>query len=219
MDSEALPPIPTPAGQRWREFRIRVLPGVVFVGALAAMLFMWTNFVQPVAIVGLVETNSVNITTTQAGLLTMLAVNRFDEVTNGQILGEVAIYDAEQMQAQFAAIESSVGLVKARMELNDLGNLDNSAQLRLNYYVQQTMLGIAKVGLDEAKVVLDRDKILMQGTPVLSQARLDVDAAHVKSLESEVTNRTKLVEAWSKTVEDLGPFRTNVYAQLERVIK
>src|SRR5436190_5399880 len=99
MDSEALPPIPTPPGQRWREFRVRAMPLFVFVVVLAAMVLMWSKYVQPVLIVGLVETNAVNVTTTQAGLLTTLAVNRFDEVTNGQVLGEVALFDADQLKA------------------------------------------------------------------------------------------------------------------------
>src|SRR5437867_7925555 len=161
MDSEALPPIPTPPGQRWREFRIQVLPLFVFVVVLGGLFTLWSRFVQPIAIVGLVETNAVNVTTTQAGLLTALAVNRFDEVTNGQILGEVAPYDPEQVQAQLAAIESSINVVKARMELNELGNLDASANLRVNFYIQQTLLEVAKVNVEEAKLVLVRDKLLM----------------------------------------------------------
>ena len=163
MDSEALPPIPTPPGQRWREFRIQVLPLFVFVVVLGGLFTLWSRFVQPIAIVGLVETNAVNVTTTQAGLLTALAVNRFDEVTNGQILGEVAPYDPEQVQAQLAAIESSINVVKARMELNELGNLDASANLRINFYIQQTLLEVAKVNVEEAKLVLDRDKMLLGG--------------------------------------------------------
>ena len=222
MDSEALPPIPTPPGQRWREFRIQVLPLFVFVVVLGGLFTLWSRFVQPIAIVGLVETNAVNVTTTQAGLLTALAVNRFDEVTNGQILGEVAPYDPEQVQAQLAAIESSINVVKARMELNELGNLDASANLRINFYIQQTLPEVAKVNVEEAKLVLDRDKMLLGGggtESVIAKARYDADEAHLKSLRTEVAHRTKVVEQSSKEVDELGPLRTNVYAQLERVIK
>jgi len=87
MDSTTLPPIPTPPEQHWREFRIRLLPAFVFALVLASLFLTWSNFVQPVSIVGQVETNSVAIITTVPGLLTDLALNRFDEVTNGQILG------------------------------------------------------------------------------------------------------------------------------------
>src|ERR1051326_6407533 len=114
METESLPPIPTPAGQHWREFRIRLLPPFVFALVLATLFFMWTTFVQPVSIVGMVETNAVNIATTTAGLLTELALNRFDEVTNGQVLGQVEPFDAEQINAEIKALESSDKVTQAQ---------------------------------------------------------------------------------------------------------
>jgi hypothetical protein len=36
-----LQPIPIPAARRWKEFRIRVLPVLVFVGALGLSAFLW----------------------------------------------------------------------------------------------------------------------------------------------------------------------------------
>src|SRR5260221_5903273 len=161
MDSEILPPIPTPVGQRWREFRIRVVPVFVFLLVLAGTVFMWTNYLQPVGIVGLVETNAVNVVTTSAGLLSKLELNRFDEVTNGQVLCEVVPYDEDQLKAELGAIESSVNLVKARMDLNELGNLDTATQLRLNLFLQETLLNIARTNLLEAEIVVARDKELM----------------------------------------------------------
>ena len=38
-----LDPVPTPASLRWREFRIRFVPAVVFVGIAAATVWMWKN--------------------------------------------------------------------------------------------------------------------------------------------------------------------------------
>ena len=38
MDS--LPPIPTPPAQRWREFRIQVLPILVFLGTVAIIAYL-----------------------------------------------------------------------------------------------------------------------------------------------------------------------------------
>jgi hypothetical protein len=42
MDS--LPPIPTPLAQRWREFRIEILPLIVFVSTLVAIALMWRSY-------------------------------------------------------------------------------------------------------------------------------------------------------------------------------
>ena len=61
-----LPPIPSPFGKRWREFRFEHLPKVMFAGALASAVVMWRG-VRPgeaaspeeVVIVASPSTNSV----------------------------------------------------------------------------------------------------------------------------------------------------------------
>ncbi len=219
MDSEPLPPIPTPVGQRWRELRIRVLPVVVFVALLAALPLMWTNYIQPVGIVGQVETNAVNVATTQAGLLTMLAVNRFDEVTNGQILGEVAPYDAEQIAAELAATASTINLLKARMDLSELGNVYAATQMRLSLDAQQTALNVARVNLELASNVVARDQELMKPPGVVTPAQYELDVAKRNALKSEVVDRSKLAESWGKELDYLAPARTNIFSEMDRVTK
>jgi hypothetical protein len=49
---EPLPPIPTPLEQRWREFRIQVLPVVFFLSIVAALVFVWRSYIIPVNIAG-----------------------------------------------------------------------------------------------------------------------------------------------------------------------
>ena len=219
MDSEALPPIPTPPGQRWREFRIQVLPLFVFAGVVAALFVMWTNFVQPVSMVGMVETNGVSVVTTQAGLLTDLVVNRFDEVTNGQVLGQVVPYDAEQMEAQLAATASTINVLKARMDLNELGNIYAAANMQLNLDAQRTILDMAKVSLAEAERQVEIDKKLFEGPkPIITQVTLNQHLAHRDSLKSEVENRTAMVEGWVRQLETLAPKRTNVFSEMDRII-
>ena len=58
---DKLPPIPTPVSQRWREFRIQILPFIIFVLVLGGIVALWRSFVQPVGIVGFAETNAVNV--------------------------------------------------------------------------------------------------------------------------------------------------------------
>lgn len=50
-----LPPIPTPLAQRWREFRIQILPVIVFLSILAAIALMWKTFVHPPGVVSETE--------------------------------------------------------------------------------------------------------------------------------------------------------------------
>ena len=47
---DKLPPIPTPAAQRWREFRQHVLPWLMFAGVAVSVAFLWRSFVAPTGI-------------------------------------------------------------------------------------------------------------------------------------------------------------------------
>ena len=219
-DSGPLPPIPTPAGQHWREVRIRALPPIIFALILAGLFITWTSLVVPVSMVGQVETNTVSVITTQAGLLTDLAVNRFDEVTNGQILGFVTPYDSEQIDAQLAAIASGINVLKARMDLNELGNFYSAANMSLGLDAQRTLLNVAKVGLQQADFQVKTDEELMKKPPsVVTPLTYKADVAKRDALKSEVEDRTQLVERWVKDVETLAPLRTNVVSLMDTSIK
>src|SRR2546423_191854 len=219
MDSESLPPIPTPPGQYWREFRIKLMPLVVFACVLAGMVLMWSNFVQPVSLVGQVETNSVNVVTTQAGLLTELALNRFDEVTNGQIIGQVELFDPEQLKAEIAALESADNVAKAKSEVLEWGKLDNAIQTRLNIYVQMGLLDTATVNYELASNIVVRDLDLMKPpNPVVTQAAYEKDLAAREALRKEVTNKLALVDAFKQELSRIQPMQTNVFSNLELAV-
>ena len=50
-----LPVIPTPPGQRWREFRVIFVPPIVFVGTLLAIFLVWKDYVSPPTLIGQVD--------------------------------------------------------------------------------------------------------------------------------------------------------------------
>lgn len=106
MDS--LPPIPTPTAQRWREFRIQILPLVIFVITLVAIAMMWRNFVQPSGIVSQAEAIQANVISLSDGVITDLMIERFQVVTNGQLLGTVRTTDPEMLKASLASLQSDL---------------------------------------------------------------------------------------------------------------
>src|SRR5215510_6350848 len=104
MEKEKLPPIPTPVSQRWREFRIQILPFMVFLGAIAGIFYLWRTYVQPVGVIGAAETNLVNVTSLQDGLIQQLYVERFQTVTQGQPIAMIVNTDPELIKAQVESV-------------------------------------------------------------------------------------------------------------------
>lgn len=114
MEKDKLPPIPTPASQRWREFRIQVLPFVVFLSVLTCIVYLWKSYVQPVGVIGYADTNLVNVTSLQDGMISELLVERFQSVTNGQEIAVVVNTDPELIIAQVESVKADIKMLAAR---------------------------------------------------------------------------------------------------------
>ena len=215
---DPLPPIPTPPAQRWREFRIRVLPAVIFAFVLVMVVVLWRSYVLPASIVGMVQTNSVSITCAQPGLISDLFVKPFETVTNGQPLCVIHPFSPELTRASMDKIAADMNVLRGRLALNDVRNTENIARLRLDLLEQQTLLAIAKVRLEEAEIVVDR-KTKLRADSIIPQAEFDIARAQRDALKSEVTDRSRLVEEWDKELAALKPQQTNDASNLDKLIQ
>lgn len=213
---DPLPPIPTPPSQRWREFRIQVLPTIIFAIVIAMVVVLWRSYVLPANIVGMVQTNAVAITVAEPGLITDMFVKPFDEVTNGQPLCVVRPFSAELTRASMDKITADMNVLRGRLAINDLRNSEAVAKLRLDLLDQQTLLAIAKVRLDEAEIILDRKTKLLN---IIPQAEFDIAKAQRDTFKSEVTYRDRLVEEWDKELNALKPLQTNDASNLDKLIQ
>src|SRR5688572_25811447 len=101
-----LPTIPTPPAQRWREFRQRGIPIIVFLAGVAGAGLLWNKNLVPSNIVGEVQGTSANVASTVAGLLTELRVDQYDRVTAGQSVAKVMTTSPENMEAALAVIRN-----------------------------------------------------------------------------------------------------------------
>src|SRR3954447_8455982 len=79
-----LPVIPTPFSARWREFRIRVVPFVMFTLAVSGVVFMWRyGGIGAGGIPGIGEGVRSQISSAQAGVLEKLLVKPYEFVQAG----------------------------------------------------------------------------------------------------------------------------------------
>jgi multidrug resistance efflux pump len=154
MDS--LPPIPTPASQRWREFRIQALPLVTFIIVLAGVVSLWRNYVLPTNVIGEVETTRANIISAVPGTIKELKVTRFQRVKAGEEIAVISTMDPESLQAALHTIEADLKLMRARMELDILRNTQGYEAARLEYLKERVELNIQRVNLRYQQSEADR---------------------------------------------------------------
>src|SRR6478672_6089112 len=106
---DPLPPIPTPASQRFREFRIRVMPVAFFFLIVAAAVFLWKDVaVPPMAGVGFVETNVASVAAPMAGIVTEMNVKRFQRVKAGEQICKLLLNDPKVIEAELAIVQAEI---------------------------------------------------------------------------------------------------------------
>lgn len=199
---DKLPPIPTPASQRWREFRIQVLPVVVFATAVLGIVYLWKNFVQPVGIVGLAQTNTVNITSTVDGMIAQLVVEPFQTVTQNQVIAIIQASDSDAVLVEGMSAISELELMRVRIRVDLERSEQGFERYRVDLLEQQIALDGDKARLFQASNEMSRAAQLVKDK-VGNQSEADLRKAEYDALSASVIRRTVAVADLEKTVTEL----------------
>src|SRR5256885_16421130 len=116
MSNDPLPPIPTPMLQRWREFRIRVMPLIFFLALACASLFLWKQVaVPPMVGVGFAETNIAAIAAPLPGIVAQMTAKRFQQVKAGEPVCQLVLKDPKIIAAELAVVNAEIQLIRIGM--------------------------------------------------------------------------------------------------------
>jgi len=213
MENEKLPPIPTPLSQRWREFRIQVLPFVVFVATLVAIVYLWRSIVQPTGMIGFVETNQVFVASLQDGLISEVYVQRFQEVKKDQPLCTVANTDPELITATIAAAKAELMVNIAKGDVDVARSRLNFQQLVNDLFVEKIKQAVRRADVIYAETNMLATKELAN-TGVGARLQYEAALARWNSLKDEIKESDKYIADLEKSLETLkagdDPIRASV---------
>ena len=203
---DPLPVIPTPPEHRWREFRIRYLPVIVFGCVLTMAVVVWNEKVSPPTMVGEVETIRANVTSPMAGSLTELTVVRLQHVKAGQVVGRVFATDPRMLTTALDIIRAESDMLRDQLSPADDQQrlLLNYQRLRLDVMTLRGQAAVARVQLQETEnefkrvASLFKDKIASEGE--FERARSLRDAK-----QEQVTELEKIVQENQLTVASNQP--------------
>ncbi|MBC8094707.1 MAG: biotin/lipoyl-binding protein, partial [Akkermansiaceae bacterium] len=196
MTPEALPPVPSPPEQYWRQFRVNALPAITCLGVLALTFWLWGKNLANPLVMGQAEALESEVSSPGPGRIARLNVKLYQNVQAGDV---IAIVEAAQPQI----MSNAVALARAEMEalrINgglDAGDLVRLADFQLSWMVRRAELAMAKSQLIWAQTefervsALARDKYL--GPFDVDTAKRDRDQLNV-----EVEQRTLAVETAEK---------------------
>jgi len=191
MDPQSLPPIPTPLSLRWREFRVRVLPALLFVVALGTVCFIWQRDLQAPMLVGAVEVRSAQVAVPYPGKILQLNVANFQVVTQGT---PVAVLVPSDPRVALQVIQSELSLLQAKIDphLREQQNQINYQQLRMDWLLQRAELATAQVNHELAQSELVRTQELHEAH-LVPDSVYDIAVTAEDALATEVTERSNLV--------------------------
>ena len=203
--SSSLPPIPTPPGTLFREFRIQAVPYIAFVAGVGLAAWLWRGYVGPATLVGEVESVRGIVSSVGPGRLAQVQADALQRVTAGQVLARVITVEPRVLEAQIALSKARIDLIRLGpdSDLRKLNSQINLDGLRLNWMYKRAEWLSAKARSVYRQLELARLEKLRAGVtnagasspfPALSQNDLDisrrdaaVEEASVKELEQLVT--------------------------------
>jgi len=186
---QTLAPIPIPFHLRWKEFRMRVLPFVVFLFALVILVQLWSEHVAPPMMLGEVEVVRTMVTSPADGMIRDLRIRSFEAVRAGDYLGEIVTITPELAERNVAVLRAEIEQVRVGLDpvANFQRNTLNYEGLRLDWFLQRVALATAQVKLEQAESDAARITRLYE-RGVASEEQFDAVSSERRVLQVEVAS-------------------------------
>ena len=215
---ESLPPIPTPPAERWREFRIQVMPLMTFVIVLLGIFLMWKQYVVPTNIIGEVEAQRANVISSVDGTLKELKVKRFQRVAAGEEIAVITTMDPATLQTALRSAEAELKVLRSRMELDIQRNNLSFQQSQLEMLNERVEVAVQKVNAQLYEAEFARQSRLMTNNPALTtQTEFDAARRLAESTRVMVSEREKYLAEKEKVLGTLVPTTDADKAILESI--
>lgn len=198
-------PIPTPVAIRWREFRINVVPILIFVVVLGIVAWIWSVHVTPPLMIGQVEPLRADVVSIKDGTLVKLDVDLYQPVYAGQPLAAVLPADPKLIESTVAVIQAEAELLKAQIEMETLSQsraITDFAQLQLELLQQKTLLVANKVKLQYLEAELSRYSELREKA-IVAESEYELIKNQRDTLIAEVAERENLISTIQRQIDQL----------------
>ncbi|MEN9676171.1 MAG: hypothetical protein RIS76_2067 [Verrucomicrobiota bacterium] len=237
---EKLPHIPSPPGAAFREFRIAVVPGLVFAAVLVLAILTWRNYVGPSQLVGEVEAIRSLVSAPQAGQILDLRVSFLQRVSQGEILAILHPSDPRALAAKLELSRSRLELLRESLDarLRQQNNDISYLQLRLDWMSQRTELASLKAQQAYFRSELTRQEQLMnfrqqpaipstEASPAqvpssrspISVAEYQIAQRDLDSLNAQIEERGRLVQELEEGITRLQPEERRLEVEIPSAVK
>jgi multidrug resistance efflux pump len=207
----SLEPIPVPHHLRWREFKVRVLPSIVFCTVLVLAVFTWRRDVGPQGIVGQVEIRQTAVSTLKPGTIVRMLVQSQQAVNAGDPLAIVALEDPKLLETTLAVIRAETEAIRQSLDpiRPQQQILMGYERLRQDGLMLRAQLAVARIEFAESDSEYVRSKALGE-SQIIPLAELERLKSIRDAREAQVQELMLLVSDASKALTDSQPIRETI---------
>jgi len=197
-----LTPIPIPWSQQWRQFRIRVLPLLVFLVALGGVAMLWEHDAAPGSIVGEVYAPSSMANSPRAGWIEGEPFALHAQVEAGQEIAIVRPLPADHMKLALAVLQEEIRMIRLGVGdpvLDQQRNQLSWQGLRRDWMLVRSDLASLRVRMRQAEIDQQRyESLAAKGAD--TQAVYEQARAVFMSLKAEEEEKSRLATELETTV-------------------
>ena len=197
-----LEPVPIPTSLRWREFRIRFIPALMFLAIGAATVWMWKNQIALATAQGVGEGVRSFVAVPQPAQIQEWLVEPYTVVTAGTPIVTVSPVDA---RVDFDLLRSlfEMARVQSQPTLAE-GNAMNFERIRVELLKTKSELAIARVKLEQAERDVARNEPLFR-EKLVSADIYELSLNTRDALKAEVGEKDKAVVQIEQRLTQLRP--------------
>lgn len=188
-------PVPIPWKLRWREFRIRIIPIIVFLLAFLAILWLWSDRVRSPDFVGRVMATEAVITSPSDGQIREIFVQNFDSTAADQPLFRLQRGLDDELRARIARVEAEIAYMRTSLYPleNNQRNYMDYQNLRLDWMEKQVEKATLKIRADQLERDLRRAEELTETGSLQPQAAEQIRAER-NAARSQIQQLTSIIE-------------------------
>ncbi|MDR9366346.1 MAG: HlyD family efflux transporter periplasmic adaptor subunit [Balneolaceae bacterium] len=207
MKEKKFEPIPIPWEQRLRELRVRVLPIIVFLCVGAAVIYLWRDTTSHPTLIGQVVGERSAISSPVDGTIINFYYEPFDEVNQGELLGQVFPRDSVFLQSQLNLIRAEIERIeqtrepvlaeqRVRLDLEDL---------KISQMETRISLAQARLQQQQAESEFERFENL-RNRELISEQRFDSVQTKLELFNVQVREYQNMLEYYSDRIREIEDY-------------
>lgn len=200
-------PIPIPMKQRLRELRVRVLPVIVFLCVGAVVIYLWRDTTSHPTLIGQVVGERAAISSPVDGTIINFYYEPFDNVQEGQLLGQVFPRDSVYLKAQLDLIQAEIERIKQTREpvLAEQRVRLDLEDLKINQMETRISLAQARLQQQQAESEFERFEDL-RNRDLISEQRFDSVRTKLELFNVQVREYQNMLDYYAGRIQEIEEY-------------